>query len=703
MFNKQNFCHVASNNRNERKAGIFVYKTTDDLDTISASGYFNEKIIDLNLHDLIIHEQTDNADRTKVKYNYLAVTERTLDNVGTTVIKRDLDISIEEAIEELREYVDDTFVRLDGTSTMTGPLEIKMSSHHKLRLTALQDASFSEPAGLTIVDTNTDIVDAGITYNKTNIELYTSGINRRIFTITKDAFHGGALGELGTANYKWPRVYVTTINNGYDIAVPVTNSADTLALKSQVDDAANSGTQLTEKGVWYAKMYAATTAPAAEDGTNYADFSQVDGQGNPIIVTYNRVNGAWVQDQTITPPADYNGYVTVTSKIWDIVEQDGQQGGLVLWSYNQKTFTPYPKIISFEDAALTGTPTAPDLTQSSPNDQIVNKQSLDNALLNHGTGRNVGDVFWTMRKNNALNGAVACNGATYDTGDFDGAQSIGDLLQSGEVPYVSLAQYATLLSTNGSVGVFGWDGGSTTTFRVPSLNDIFLESGTAAQIGNYLPAGVPNLEGTFWAKTGYNNQGTGAFSNIQTTGSQGWDGSSQHTQYRFRASDANSTYGNSSTVQPKAVRYRPMVQLAVSASDEAVETCTGVLADVANLKDLSNITQTGKTNVFNCIVPDYSAGTSMGLPTNPVTTSGGTVFTCPKNGWIRIHANKTTTGNTLWVMINGLDVGNFPAFSAVYAEIYLPVLAGDRVAVRTDGTNATWIITTQLFIPVREI
>ena len=582
MFNKQNFCHVASNNRNEKKAGIFVYKTTDDLDTISASGYFNEKIIDLNLHDLIIHEQTDNADRTKVKYNYLAVTERTLDNVGTTVIKRDLDISIEEAIEELREYVDDTFVRLDGTSIMTGPLEIKTSSHHKLRLTALQDESFSEPAGLTIVDTNTNIVDAGITYNKTNIELYTSGINRRIFTITKDAFHGGALGELGTANYKWPRVYVTTINNGYDIAVPVTNSADTLALKSQVDDAANSGTQLTEKGVWYAKMYAATTAPAAEDGTNYADFSQVDGQGNPIIVTYNRVNGAWVQDQTITPPADYNGYVTVTSKIWDIVEQDGQQGGSVLWSYNQRTFTPYPKIISFEDAALTGTPTAPDLTQSSPNNQIVNKQSLDNALLNHGTGRNVGDVFWTMRKNNTLNGAVSCNGATYDIGDFDGAQSIGDLLQAGEVPYVSLAQYATLLSTNGSVGVFGWDGGATTAFRVPSLNDIFLETGTAAQIGDYIPAGLPD----HYHNVRYRRNDTSADHADGTKSPHIYTGTNLQGSYpSLNASESNSIYGNSNTVQPKAVRYRPMVQLAVSASDEAVETCTGVLADVADLKD----------------------------------------------------------------------------------------------------------------------
>ena len=65
MFNKQNFCHVASNNRNEQTAGLFVYKTTDDLATVATSGYFNEKIIDINLHDFIIHEQINASDKPK--------------------------------------------------------------------------------------------------------------------------------------------------------------------------------------------------------------------------------------------------------------------------------------------------------------------------------------------------------------------------------------------------------------------------------------------------------------------------------------------------------------------------------------------------------------------------------------------------------------------------------------------------------------
>lgn len=72
-----------------------------------------------------------------------------------------------------------------------------------------------------------------------------------------------------------------------------------------------------------------------------------------------------------------------------------------------------------------------------------------------GSARNVGDIFWTMRSDSGLNGSVECNGAIYDTGDFVGSESVGALLEAGKLPYVSLTQYASLLTANGSVGVFG--------------------------------------------------------------------------------------------------------------------------------------------------------------------------------------------------------------------------------------------------------
>jgi len=382
-----------------------------------------------------------------------------------------------------------------------------------------------------------------------------------------------------------------------DFATPITDEnlgitqTEQTELEGKIDLAANSGRMITEQGFWYAKMYAATVAPSAEDGTNYADFSQTDGQGNPIIVTYNRVNGAWVQDQTITPPAEYDGYVPITSKIWDIDEQDGQQGGRILWNHTSKQFTPYPQIVSFDSIEITGDSTV-EMPQNPSDDNIANVGFVKSTI---GGARNIGDIFFTMRKDTALNGAVMCDGATYQTTDFSGAGSISSLLSLNKVPYVSLATYATLLATNGSVGVFGWDGVGTTDFRVPTLNDIFVETGTAAQIGDYIEPSIPNLKCSVGESAAWRN--SGALAVIDTGGGfaqslgnatgKDVDGTSDTRPYGFslNASRVSSVYKDgATTVQPNAVRYRAMVQLATGATDEALETCTSVLADVAGLK-----------------------------------------------------------------------------------------------------------------------
>lgn len=102
MFNKSNFCHIASNNRNDQKGSVFIYKTTDTLAQVTQSGYFNEKLIDINVHDLIIHVQYDQVART-LKKSVLIVTERTLDNVETAPI---LDQTIVEDIDQLGNQID---------------------------------------------------------------------------------------------------------------------------------------------------------------------------------------------------------------------------------------------------------------------------------------------------------------------------------------------------------------------------------------------------------------------------------------------------------------------------------------------------------------------------------------------------------------------------------------------------------------------
>ena len=307
------------------------------------------------------------AQQRRVDGDVVASDKKTFDEVVQDIddINDEID-QIHEDIDDLEDYVDDTFVRLDGNSIMTGPLKMRATSSFQCAIAPFWD---------------------GVGFYKLNSD---DSVTLIASIETPDGFVPWTTNtyNIGSSLKKWKNLYLAgkaylpVINNGYDIAVPATNSADTLALKSEVDLAANSGRMITDQGVWYAKMYSATVAPSAEDGTNYADFSQTDGQGNPIIVIYERQNGAWVQDQTITPPAEYDGYVSITSKIWDIAEQAGQQGGRILWNHQSKDFTPYPQIISFENAALSGVSTAPTPTNGSPNNQIANKEYVDNAIGN---------------------------------------------------------------------------------------------------------------------------------------------------------------------------------------------------------------------------------------------------------------------------------------------------------------------------------
>lgn len=648
MFNKQNFCHVASNNRNERKAGVFVYKTTDSVETVTTSGYFNEKLIDINLHDVIIHVKTDPVDKTKVEQNILCVIERTLDNIGTKVVLSQWEGEIETDIEELQEYVDANFVKKSG-DTMTGPLV--MRNYLKLQQTEGGTALYIQQR------LNSTLKFAqGLVNN--HIEMTLGDIDVSIHPWLT------GVGTVGIPTARWANIYVAKINNGGDLIVP--SVTGTLATKEDVDLVANSGgIMITQQGFWYAKMDANSTPGTPLYSTNYADFSQVDGDNNPIIVTYNAVGTAtgtqttgsslsdiavntttfetqitdagsyafeydganwtydgntvtladygitytgtpvaddvitvtyalaWVQDQTVTPPANTDGYVLITSKIWDIPEQTGQQGGRVLWNHTSQQFTPYPTIVSYNNITVTGDSTVV-MPDNPSNNQIVNKNYVDTLIATQGgSGRNIGDIFFTSRKDSTLNGAVDCNGNQYNTGDFIGAESIGALLEAGKIPYISLADYATALAANGSVGVFGWDGAGTVAFRVPKLEDIFIETGNIAHIGDYIEAGVPNITGTADV-LGQGNKAhkggnySGALKSVGTANVyNNYDGTSATTDHgvAIDASESSPVYKNDvTTVQPQTVRYRAMVQLAGGATDEAVETCTNVLADVAALK-----------------------------------------------------------------------------------------------------------------------
>ena len=210
---------------------------------------------------------------------------------------------------------------------------------------------------------------------------------------------------------------------------------------------------------------------------------------------------------------------------------------------------------------------------------------IDDDERKYNCARNIGDIFFTLRNDTVLNGAVACDGSTYQTTDYTGLDSIGELLENDKLPYVDLATYASTLSTYGVVGVFGWDGTGTTSFRVPTILDVFVEAGTTAQIGNYIAAGLPNITGS--AAFGHNGSisliaaASGSFiadNNRNVATYNGPTALTGNTRLDLDASQSDTIYGNSSTVQPRAIKYRPMIQLYTVLTDDAVANSHEVIS-----------------------------------------------------------------------------------------------------------------------------
>lgn len=185
------------------------------------------------------------------------------------------------------------------------------------------------------------------------------------------------------------------------------------------------------------------------------------------------------------------------------------------------------------------------------------------------SGRNVGDIFYTLRKETTLNGAVACDGGTYLASDFEasGENSPYVLCVNGKLPSISFANYDLEVKNNGCCASFGLDQTSG-KFRVPTINDVFIEAGDGTTLAKYIKPGLPNITGSGGGihdrtATEKANITYGAFYlDFNNTGAASIDSqAANRASLAIDASRSNSIYGSSTTVQPKAIKLRPMVQL----------------------------------------------------------------------------------------------------------------------------------------------
>lgn len=200
--------------------------------------------------------------------------------------------------------------------------------------------------------------------------------------------------------------------------------------------------------------------------------------------------------------------------------------------------------------------------------------------------RNIGDIFYTLRRDDTLNGAVPCDGREFNASDFDMDDPTNNpysLCINGKIPNVDYTQYAAQLRSQGCCACFGIDvvNGK---FKVPTIKDVYIRAGDVNTLTTYLAPGLPNITGgPIYADNRQDvNSSAGA---LRVTGITGggfdWKGGARNFRnIYFDASQSNGIYGRCpNTVQPPSLVLRPMTQLLTAVAGKKEEEDTPVVPD----------------------------------------------------------------------------------------------------------------------------
>ena len=209
--------------------------------------------------------------------------------------------------------------------------------------------------------------------------------------------------------------------------------------------------------------------------------------------------------------------------------------------------------------AFTGTPTAPTPTAGDDSTKIATTEYVQEEIRTHAN-MPIGHEYFTMNPN-IPQGSLPLFGGVYSRETY--ADLWAWVQQQTGYFITDSAWQAMANSQNGNVPFYS-DGDGSTTFRVPSLKCwIKAANGTVSEVGSYLAAGLPNIDGFFTIQKMEDGGSAilntnGAISNT-VDGSKNWgiDWESKNNvstqKILFNASNSNSIYGNSTTVQPPSI------------------------------------------------------------------------------------------------------------------------------------------------------
>lgn len=226
---------------------------------------------------------------------------------------------------------------------------------------------------------------------------------------------------------------------------------------------------------------------------------------------------------------------------------------------------------------------------------------------------------------------------------------------NGTIRVVSSTVYSQEVSTYGECGAFVIDTNAG-SIRLPKITRFVSSLDAISNIGVTLPAGLPNITGTFGGVSRRANDTitpTGAFTSLRER--FGWgpagDDPSYSNEIQFDASKSNSAYGSANTVQPPSVRLALYIQVFNTITPTAttdLEARVGVLEANAIMfarHDFTAVTGTGGWQQNSDGLYEYTFMTNHFTSSHIyMTESGGSVLVDES---VEVHIVGDTTSDNI--------------------------------------------------------
>lgn len=266
---------------------------------------------------------------------------------------------------------------------------------------------------------------------------------------------------------------------------------------------------------------------------------------------------------------------------------------------------------------------------------------------------------------------------------------IAGLVSGHSELFTTEANWQTSVTNYGVCGKFVYDSVNNTV-RLPKITGFTEGTIDPTTLGDLTQAGLPNITGTVGTMNDAGSgRSSGALSWVSNS-SQGLGGNFYGISgtTTFNASASNTIYGNSSTVQPQAIKVLYYIVIATS-TKTSIEVDIDEIATDLNGKadvDLSNInpTQTIKNTIVGWGMPDFSAGVSKTKANGSISGKGYLLFTTNQN----VDTCNITIGTTVFKI-----GGNYNTLDTLFVPVD-----------NNSYSCSNWsIINTLVFIPLKGV